>query len=204
MTLAVAIVSGGMDSTTLAYRLADEGHDLIVLSADYGQRHRVELQYAEDTARSLGAEWHLVDLRSITGLLSSSALTNPDIPVPEGHYAEDTMRITVVPNRNAILLDIAVAVAVDRGARLVATAVHAGDHAVYPDCRPEFLEAFANMARIANEGFIHPGFGIAAPYQFRTKAEIAHEGDGYGVPWQSHVVVLQRRRGPLWCLLHLL
>lgn len=179
----VAIVSGGMDSVTAAYHLANQGHQLVALSVNYGQRHARELECAALAAERLGAPHHVVDLRTVTQLLTGSALTDPSVPVPDGHYEDDTMRQTVVPNRNAMMLDVAVAAAVAMGAEAVATGVHAGDHAVYPDCRPEFIEAFQAMARIANEGFAVPRFAVLAPFLSNSKAEIAALGHQLGVPW---------------------
>lgn len=179
----VAIVSGGMDSVTLAYWLREQGWAPTLLSVDYGQRHVRELGCAALAAERLHAEHHVVDLRSITALLSGSALTDLSVDVPEGHYEAPTMRATVVPNRNALMLDCATAVAVARGAHAVATGVHAGDHAVYPDCRPEFVLAYERMARIANEGFAVDGFAVLAPFVTATKADIAALGEQLGVPW---------------------
>lgn len=179
----VAIVSGGMDSVTLAYYLRDHGWRPTLLSVDYGQRHVREIACAAEAAAALGARHHVVDLTSLTSLLTGSALTDRSVDVPEGHYEAPTMRSTVVPNRNAMLLDVATAVAVAEGAQAVATGVHAGDHAVYPDCRPEFVLAYERMARIANEGFAVEGFAVLAPFVDATKADIASLGDQLGVPW---------------------
>ena len=93
------------------------------------------------------------------------------------------MKATVVPNRNAMMLDIATAVAVAAQAEWVATAVHSGDHAIYPDCRPEFVEAYEAMALVANEGFIHPQFKVLTPFLYQTKADIARTGSHLGVDW---------------------
>lgn len=179
----VAIVSGGMDSVTLAYWLAQRHDQLTLVSVDYGQRHVREIDCAAKAASALGARHHVVDLRSITALLTGSALTDDAVAVPDGHYAADTMRATVVPNRNAMLLDVATAVAVAAGARAVATGVHAGDHAIYPDCRPAFIGAYETMARIANEGFAVPDFHVLAPFVTISKADICAIGDELGVPW---------------------
>lgn len=180
---AIAIVSGGMDSTTLAYRYADQGTQLVIVSVDYGQRHRRELLCAAKSADALGAEHIVVDLRDVGCHLSGSALTDSSVDVPEGHYAADVMKATVVPNRNAILLNVAIGIAVSRKADLVGTAVHAGDHVIYPDCRPAFIEGMSALALVANEGFISPEFRVDAPYVNLTKADIAAEGDKLGVPW---------------------
>src|SRR5215470_1503548 len=109
---AVAIVSGGLDSTTLVYHLRAQGCDVRMLSFDYGQRHGRELDCARQVAQDLRLSHRVVDLRPVGALLTGSALTDPGVAVPDGHYADESMRVTVVPNRNALMLDVAVAVAV--------------------------------------------------------------------------------------------
>jgi 7-cyano-7-deazaguanine synthase len=121
----------------------------------------------------------------VAPLLSGSALTSDDVEVPEGHYTDASMAITVVANRNAIMLSIAVGAAVSRGAEAVAAAVHAGDHTVYPDCRPEFIEAIQHEARVANEGFIVDGFEVRAPFLLVGKDEIVRQGAALGVPFEE-------------------
>ncbi len=184
---AVGLVSGGLDSVTLAYLLAREdgysGERLHLLSIDYGQRHRRELQAAARCARALGARHTVLYLRGLRALLHGSALTDGGRSVPDGHYTEASMSATVVPNRNAILLALAYGAAVADGAERVATAVHAGDHAVYPDCRPAFLEAFGAMARLATEGFAHPHLALYTPFARLAKAEIVARGAALGVPF---------------------
>lgn len=180
---AVAIVSGGMDSATLAYYLADQGYKLHLLAFDYGQRHRKELDYAHKIAHNLHAGFDVLDLSGIGHLLTGSALTDPTIPVPDGHYAAATMRATVVPNRNAIMLSIAVGVAVAEGAKVVAAGVHAGDHPIYPDCRPEFIGAFNHMARIATDTHALDDFAVIAPFVHHSKADIVTLGSKLGVPY---------------------
>src|SRR5947207_15111952 len=159
MSKAIAIVSGGLDSVTLAYLLHSEGYELHLLSFDYGQRHKKELAFAELCAKRLGSAFDVVDLSSITRFLKGSALTDA-IPVPDGHYAAPTMSITVVPNRNAMMLSVAYAVAVTEQAQVVAIGVHAGDHFIYPDCRPAFISSFDTMQRIATEGFGDPNLRL--------------------------------------------
>jgi 7-cyano-7-deazaguanine synthase len=173
----IAIVSGGLDSVVLAHHLS-RTHDLSIVSFDYGQRHKKELQFAEQAAKDLEVPWTLVDMSFMANLLHGSALTSPEVDVPEGHYADDNMRITVVPNRNSIMLNIAAGIAVAEKASFIATAVHAGDHAVYPDCRPEFIGSLTQTLRIANEGFIDPEFYINTPFIALGKEDIANEG-GY-------------------------
>ena len=183
-TKAVGIVSGGLDSVTLAYLLKSEGYDLHLLSIDYGQRHKKEISFAKRCAERLGATFDVVDISGIGRLLSGSALTE-DVEVPHGHYAAENMAVTVVPNRNAIMLSMAYGVAVARNASLVACAVHAGDHYVYPDCRPAFIEAFGNMQRFAVEGFSDPDLHLYAPFLHKTKADIAKVGAALGVPFED-------------------
>lgn len=179
---AVAIVSGGMDSVTLAYLLASEGFSLHVLSVNYGQRHLKELEYARLCAERLDANFDVADISRVGRLLKGSALTD-DVPVPHGHYAAPNMAITVVPNRNAIMLSIAYGVAVAEGAEVVATGVHAGDHFVYPDCRPEFVEAFDGMQKKAVEGFGQESLRLYAPFLEWSKADIVAAGARLGVPY---------------------
>lgn len=185
MSLVVTTLSGGLDSVTLAHSLAADGHQLITLSFDYGQRHAKETDFAARCASRLGSDHRLVDLRSVGSLLSGSALTDDSVDVPEGHYTDRSMAATVVPNRNAIMLSVAVGVAVAHGAEAVATAVHAGDHPIYPDCRPAFIEAIEHEARVANEGFIKPGFEVRAPFLHLGKDGIVRIGAALGVPFEE-------------------
>lgn len=200
----VAIVSGGLDSTTLVYDMVTNGLTPHLLSFDYGQRHKKELTYAAITAKKFGLRHDIVDLSGLTHLISNSALTAPriefenantlaQIEVPEGHYAEDNMKATVVPNRNMIMLSIAAGVMVNNNYHLIGTGVHAGDHFIYPDCRPGFI--FACNAAIArgNAGFglvgewnTTPGTDpqglIYAPFLEKSKTDIAYRALELGVP----------------------
>lgn len=181
----VVIVSGGMDSVTLAHHLAHEGHEIDLVSFYYGQRHKRELAYAERCAARLGVPQTTIMLDGLVGVLPGSALTDPTVDVPEGHYADETMKATVVPNRNMMMLSVAIAIAVARKADGVATGVHAGDHPIYPDCRPEFIRQMQAVARVANEGFCVPGFAVIAPFSYLTKTAIAALGDSLAVPWDQ-------------------
>jgi len=174
MSDGVAIVSGGLDSVTLVYQLVQQGHRPHLLSFNYGQRHAKELNYALWCAESLNLSWTLVDLSTVTELIGSSALTFGHT-VPEGHYTSDNMAVTVVPNRNMMMLSIAAAACVSNKGDYVATGVHAGDHAQYPDCREEFIQSCWNTIDIANEGFISRRFQLMTPFLSLTKADIAHE-----------------------------
>lgn len=123
---AVLIFSGGLDSAVTAYKLRDEGVTVSLLSFNYGQRHVKELAHAANLADQLGVSHDIVDLTSLGRILGGSALTDPAIAVPHGHYRAETMRSTVVPNRNAIMLEIAAGAAVAAGADAVAFGAHSG------------------------------------------------------------------------------
>jgi 7-cyano-7-deazaguanine synthase len=149
----VAIVSGGLDSTTLVYHMVDMGLNPHLLSFDYGQRHVKELEYARRTAEKLGLDHNAVDLSGINDLVTNSVLTDKAREVPDGHYAEENMKQTVVPNRNMIMLSVAIGKAVSESWRTVGFGVHSGDHFIYPDCRPEFIVVMQHAAQIGNNGF---------------------------------------------------
>jgi 7-cyano-7-deazaguanine synthase len=145
---------------------------------NYGQRHIRERVSAQAVADHYGIELVELDLRSF-GSSVRSALTRPnEVAVPHGHYTAETMVATVVPNRNATLLSAAAGIASSRGMTVVKTAVHAGDHAVYPDCRPEFIAALDAATRLGC------GVGIDAPFVHRSKADIAGIGAHLGVPYR--------------------
>ena len=175
---ALVVCSGGLDSVTLAYKVANEGTLSSLLSFNYGQRHLKELDYARQCAESLSVPHLIIDLSQV-GTQLTSALTN-DIDVPDGHYAEQSMKSTVVPNRNAIMMAIAFGLASSQNANTVAMAVHGGDHFIYPDCRPEFIEAFANMQKLALDGLGE--ISLYTPYLNTDKTEIASQAQTFKVP----------------------
>ncbi len=176
----IVICSGGMDSVALAHRIAVTQDLHALLSFDYGQRHLKELEYAAACARRLGVPHHVIDIASVGAALTGSALTD-DIDVPDGHYAEDTMKLTVVPNRNAIMLAIAFGMAAAQKVDAVATAVHGGDHFIYPDCRPDFIDAFQQMQDRALDGYAQ--VELLTPYVLGSKADIAIDGAKFGTPF---------------------
>jgi 7-cyano-7-deazaguanine synthase len=179
------VASGGLDSSVLVHHLRDDGWRLRIVSFDYGQRHAVELEHARRLAASIDARHDVVDLRAVGALLSGSALTDPGVEVPDGHYTDESMRATVVANRNAIFTMIATGVAVADGAHAVALGIHAGDHTVYPDCRPAFVAAAEHLARVANEGFVPHDFTVLAPFLGWSKADIVRRGAELGVPFDE-------------------
>lgn len=131
---AVVLTSGGLDSTTLLFKAVhDLGRDNVrTVSFDYGQRHKKELEAAKDITEQVGVPWALIDLSSLGRLLKGSALSDPDVSVPHGHYAKENMVATIVPNRNTIMLSCAVGIAIGNKHAEVWAAMHAGDHAIYP------------------------------------------------------------------------
>ena len=180
MEKVVAIYSGGMDSTVLLYHLQSQGYDVRALSVDYAQRHRKELEHARSISRTIGIPHEVADLRGITHLLKGSSLTDTGIDVPEGHYAEESMRATVVPNRNMIMLSVALGYAISLEAQFVAYGAHAGDHTIYPDCRPEFAAAINTAALLADWHQVE----LLRPFIKMTKAEIAKRGAELNVPFE--------------------
>lgn len=191
MTDTICLLSGGMDSTTaLALALATMAHNphqVLALSFNYGQRHRDrELAAAFRIAEHYKVEHKVIDLRSITPLLGGSALTDSSISVPDGHYEEESMRITVVPNRNAIMLSIAFGIARARQSRWVYAGMHAGDHAIYPDCRIEFMKAFQLCMDHVNVDLSLPQQYplLITPFIKVSKTEIVRKGMDMDVPYE--------------------
>ncbi len=176
----IVICSGGLDSVSLAYKIASENTLHSLLSFDYGQRHKKELDYAARAAKALGVPHQIIDISAIGASLTGSALTD-DIDVPDGHYAEESMKITVVPNRNAIMLSVAFGVAAAQDADAVATAVHGGDHFIYPDCRPGFIDAFQTMQNEALDGYAF--VKLYTPFVHGSKADIVTEGATHNTPF---------------------
>jgi len=182
---AVVVFSGGLDSATCLYYVRSLGYEVHAVSFNYGQRHKKELDFAKDICKDLGLDHKIVDMTNLNELLQGSALTTDSIDVPHGHYAADNMKLTVVPNRNAIMLSIATGYAVSKGAEAVFAGMHEGDHFIYPDCRPEFIESFDVSMGIANQGFGHPKLRIRAPFLEKTKAEIVKIGSILDVPFEK-------------------
>ncbi len=176
----IVICSGGLDSVSLAHKVAAERELVGLLSFDYGQRHSKELDFAAACAERLGVPHRIVDLRSVGAALSGSALTD-DVDVPDGHYEEETMKVTVVPNRNAIMLAVGFGMAAAQQAGAVAAAVHGGDHFIYPDCRPDFIAAFQAMEDRALDGVAQ--VELYTPFVHVSKADIVTEGARHGTPF---------------------
>ncbi|HVI77478.1 MAG TPA: 7-cyano-7-deazaguanine synthase QueC [Candidatus Acidoferrum sp.] len=178
----LVVLSGGMDSATALWDAADIYRELETISFDYGQRHRKELEYARRLALRLHLHWERVDLTGVGKAISSanSSLVNPSVEVPHGHYAAESMKQTVVPNRNMIMVSVAVARALAIGASDVIVGVHTGDHAIYPDCRKSFFNPLRTAVLAGNDERI----SIKTPFIYMTKTQIAEHGAYLKVPWE--------------------
>jgi 7-cyano-7-deazaguanine synthase len=176
---AVVLLSGGLDSMVSGGRAREAGYDVLALTVDYGQRHRVELQAAARVAEALSAVRHIVLPLDLTAF-GGSALT-ADIDVPKGGVGDD-IPVTYVPARNTIFLSLALGWAEAAGARDLFIGVNALDYSGYPDCRPDFVAAFERTAALGTKaGSEGKRFRIHAPLQRMTKADIAREAARLGL-----------------------
>ena len=175
----VVVFSGGLDSTTLLYHQIAAGDAVRALSVDYGQRHRAaELAAARGIAGTLGVEHRVLDLRGLVEFFGPNSLTDASVAVPEGAYAPDTMALTVVPNRNMILLAVALAWAASGGADAVAFGAHGGAYTPYPDCEPAFAAAMHAAAQVCDARPL----AVLAPFVAWSKADIVRRAVALGVP----------------------
>jgi len=175
----VIILSGGMDSVTLLYDFQER--IALAVSFDYGSRHNArEIPFARLHCQRLGIEHLVIPLAFMGQYFESSLLTGGE-DIPEGHYADDNMRSTVVPFRNGIMLSVAVGLAESRQLKYVMMANHGGDHTIYPDCRPDFVEAFDAAAHAGT----FAGIGLLSPYTHLTKADIARRGHQLGIDYSE-------------------
>ena len=177
MKNSVIIVSGGMDSITLLYDHKDE--IALGISFDYGSNHNArEIPYAKMHCERLGIKHITINLDFMHQYFKSSLLDGADA-IPEGHYADDNMKSTVVPFRNGIMLSIAIGIAESNGLDQVFIANHGGDHTIYPDCRPEFINAIDSAARAGTFNNVR----VVAPYTKITKSDIARRGKELGLDY---------------------
>ena len=173
----VIIISGGMDSTTLLYDMKER--IALGISFDYGSNHNErEIDFAKLHCDRLGIKHIVIRLGFMHDYFKSSLLSGADA-IPEGHYADENMRSTVVPFRNGIMLSIAAGIAESEGLKYVMMANHGGDHTIYPDCRPEFVSAMS----AATKAGTYPGIEILAPYTNLTKTDIARRGKQLGIDY---------------------
>lgn len=186
---AVILLSGGLDSATVLAMAKAEGYACYTMSFDYGQRHRAELLAAERIARQMEAMEHKVIGINLNGI-GGSALTDTAIDVPE--QMGDGIPVTYVPARNTVFLSLALGWAEVLGAQDLFIGVNAVDYSGYPDCRPEFVEAFERMANLATKAGVEgSGFSIRAPLQNLSKAEIVEAGVQLGVDYSMTVSCYQ-------------
>ena len=178
----VIILSGGLDSSTLLrYLVKEKNYEMEAISFHYGQNHsKRELECAKKQCEELKVPYRVIDISFLKQILNSSLL-NGSKTIPEGHYEEENMKSTVVPNRNMIMASIAVARACSIHADFVALGVHAGDHAIYPDCREEFIDAFRKAVELADWNECT----IIAPFQNMDKGQIVKKGIELGVNFKN-------------------
>lgn len=176
----VVVYSGGLDSFTLLNHSMDLGHEVFPITFDYGQKHKKEISYAEDFCQDESLALKVVDITEINSLLKGSALTD-NIEVPKGHYEDESMKTTVVPNRNMILISMATAYAVTVNAEEVWYGAHGGDHAIYPDCRPEFVNKINEATLVAN----YSPISVKAPFIDLSKHEILSIGLKLGLDYSK-------------------
>lgn len=176
----VLVLSGGLDSTTLLYHLLHEGHAVKALSIHYGQRHSRELQLAQQICQLTDVEHRLVDLSGLSAIFGRNALTSSSIEVPHGEYDPSNMAVTVVPNRNMILLSIAIGWAITSKYDSVAFGAHAGEYTPYADCQPQFAAVMNHAANVCDRRPIE----VTAPFVNWNKAAIVKRGHDLGVPFE--------------------
>ncbi|MBE6418762.1 MAG: 7-cyano-7-deazaguanine synthase QueC [Akkermansiaceae bacterium] len=173
------LLSGGLDSTTALYWAHNHHEVVCALSFDYGSNHAAkELACARWQAEKLGIPYHEIDLRSVSAHLQS-ALLNGAEAIPTADYAEENLKQTVVPFRNGIFLAIAAGIAESNGAQAIVIAAHGGDHALYPDCREDFMAAMASAISLGTYAELQ----ILRPFINNTKAEITAMGAAMGVDY---------------------
>jgi len=175
----ILILSGGVDSTTMLYDYKDR--IAMAISFDYGSNHNArEIPFARMHCERLGIRHITIPLSFMSTYFRSSLLSGDDA-IPEGHYADENMKSTVVPFRNGIMLSIAVGMAESNNLQYVMMANHGGDHTIYPDCRPEFVDAFDATAQAGT----YNGVRLLSPYTNLTKAQIAARGKELGIDYSE-------------------
>ncbi len=182
---AVVIASGGVDSSTLLYKTVNDNYETYALTFIYGQKHKREIESAKKICEGIKVHHKIIDLSVLKDVLSGSALTDSGVEIPEvpetAEYYE-TLRATIVPNRNSIFLSIAIGYAVSIKANYIFFGAHHSDRGVYPDCRQEFVEAFEYAERLANDS---THLVISAPFVRMNKSEIVKLGAELGVPYKE-------------------
>lgn len=177
MNKAVVIVSGGIDSVVLLHVILAKKYTPIIISFDYNQRHSRELVYAKYWAGKKGIPWYLIQLPFMGLIGVNSALLNPTTKLPAEHYTDENQKITVVPNRNMIMLSIATGLADSIGISRVFYGAHRNDCVIYPDCRPEFVVAISRASELGTYNKVE----IIAPFSLQTKSAIVAIGSRFNI-----------------------
>jgi 7-cyano-7-deazaguanine synthase len=183
----VVVFSGGIDSATVLVKALEEGKTVAPFTLDYGQRHIIELSRGAELLSSLHDEYRdqllprkLFSMPNFAQLVPGGSQTDSSVPVPHGHYEEESMKKTVVPNRNMIIISLATAYAISLQAKAVWYGAHRGDHAIYPDCRKEFVDALKVAVGLADWHMVT----LKAPFVAQSKAGIVGIGERLAVPWK--------------------
>ena len=182
------ILSGGLDSSTLAFWIKDKYNaELTCITFDYGQKHIKELQSATIIANLVNAKHHIIDLSFIKKFLhlANSSLVNEDLSIPHGEYTKQNMQSTVVPNRNTLMLSVAWTIACINNSDSLAYGAHSGDHYLYPDTRPEYFNALNTALRLGVEDVADKDLKLIAPFINYSKAQIVFEGARLHVPFNT-------------------
>tara|TARA_Y100000310_G_C20675483_1_gene812792 strand:- start:956 stop:1609 length:654 start_codon:yes stop_codon:yes gene_type:complete len=182
---AVVIMSGGMDSTTLLYDVINQDYKVTAISFDYNQKHKKELFCATHTCKKLNIKHEVFDL-SLLNQIAPSSLTREDWDVPEGHYADEEMKETIVPNRNMVMLSLATSYAINIKADKLFYGAHSGDHDIYPDCRDAFVNSMKESISLSDWHNVE----LEAPYLTLDKGDIVKKGTilnvDYSMTWTCY------------------
>lgn len=185
MKKGVCILSGGLDSCVVAHIMKKELNlDLLCITFFYGQKHNQEILFAKNIAEELGAKWYQYTISLPKIVKENSSLTG-SLHIPEGSYCEESMRSTVVPNRNTIMLSIAWSVLCAYDAEYLGCGVHAGDHFIYPDCRPEYIDSLRKTFKLGTFGHCSLDADIFTPFLFSNKSEIIKKGIELGIDFEK-------------------
>lgn len=178
--LALVCLSGGMDSATVALQAMKAGNEVVGVHFQYGSKHN---KYELHSASELALHYHItlweLDLSEVFKLMNGSALMQDGDEIPEGHYEDENMKQTVVPGRNLVMAAVLGALAMGVGAEYIYLGIHSGDHAIYPDCRPEFFSAMKDAILAATNEFVT----LRAPFLNMDKGQILELGTRMGVPY---------------------
>ena len=176
----VVILSGGVDSSVLLYDVVSTKNEVYALSFDYGQKHKKEIECAKETCKKLKVPHKIIDLK-VLGEVAPSALTRKEWNIPEGDYNKENMSQTVVPNRNMCMLSLATAFAIGIKANYLYYGAHGGDHELYFDCRPAFVEAMKEVIALADQHTVE----LKVPYLHMSKVDIVNRGTNLGVDFKN-------------------